>query len=97
MSPVFDSGTRLSYREPQDNRNRGHRLSVSPRMQHHAGCKLFAISHIFVARRDSILSPQDMDMFEALVQDEDAFEKVFKEGLKESETIGMDYLLGNDQ
>lgn len=38
-----------------------------------------------------------MSHFEPIVQDEDQFDRVFQEGLMESEAIDKDFLLNNSQ
>ena len=38
-----------------------------------------------------------MSHFEPIVQDEDQFDRVFQEGLKEAEAIDKDFLLNNSQ
>jgi len=38
-----------------------------------------------------------MSHFEPIIQDEDQFDRVFQEGLKEAEAIDKDFILSNTQ
>ena len=73
------------------------RNSIAPSNNGGAFCKLKYNLIYFIARRDSIISPQDTALFESLVQNEDQFNLMFSEGLKESDAIDKDMLIGSNQ